>query len=38
MKYRYKGMTRNRDTVSGEIEAPNVDEAKKILFQSKSVP
>ncbi|NBX93148.1 MAG: type II secretion system F family protein [Proteobacteria bacterium] len=33
MKYRYKGMTRNRDTVSGEIEAPNVDEAKKILFQ-----
>lgn len=31
MKYRYKGVTRNRETVSGLVEATNLNDAKRRL-------
>lgn len=38
MKYRYRGMTRNRETVSGEIEGTNVDEVKSRLISMQIRP
>ena len=38
MKYRYKGMTRNRETVSGEIEGTTVEEVKSRLVSMQIRP